>query len=193
MQVTPNEVVRGMTANGANVLPNSVVQSAFGGMFGKTLNFVNLKQAIGKLDQWYSDHGVLGQVRTLVWTRGCVDMHGSCILYMIASPNEVLVSYKTFICSCRVLIRLALAYPTPCPAPPQVVDFSSKDGQLRVDCAEAMVGKIDLHFIDPKTQKPREKPRTRPEVGPGPDPTWWVGTQGGACREKPRTRSKVGL
>ena len=109
MQVTPNEVVRGMTANGANVLPNSVVQSAFGGMFGKTLNFVNLKQAIGKLDQWYSDHGVLGQVRTLVWTRGCVDMHGSCILYMIASPNEVLVSYETFVCSCRVLIRLALA------------------------------------------------------------------------------------
>ena len=90
VQVTPNEVFRGMTANGANVLPNSVVQSAFGGMFGKTLNFVNLKQAIGKLDQWYSDHGVLGQVRTHTSVDKRVCGH-ACILYVIALPNEMFV------------------------------------------------------------------------------------------------------
>jgi hypothetical protein len=29
LQVTPNDVVRGMVATGANVLPNSIVQDAF--------------------------------------------------------------------------------------------------------------------------------------------------------------------
>ena len=61
-QVTPNDEVRGMTTNGAHVLPDGVVQGAFKGMLGKTLNFVHFKEAIGKLDGWYSEHGVLGQV-----------------------------------------------------------------------------------------------------------------------------------
>ena len=51
-----------MTTNGAHVLPDGVVQGAFKGMLGKTLNFVHFKEAIGKLDGWYSEHGVLGQV-----------------------------------------------------------------------------------------------------------------------------------
>jgi len=51
-----------MTTNGAIVLPESVVHGAFKGMLGKTFNFVHFKEAIGKLDGWYSEHGVLGQV-----------------------------------------------------------------------------------------------------------------------------------
>ncbi len=47
----------------------------------------------------------------------------------------------------------------------QVTDFDISDGVLRVQCAEAVVGRIDLHFIDPKTQLPVEKPKTRTEVG----------------------------
>ena len=50
------------------------------------------------------------------------------------------------------------------PSPPQVVDFGVSDGIIRVDCAEVVVDRIALNFIDPKTQKPREKPRTRPEI-----------------------------
>ncbi len=62
MQVTPNDEVRGMVATGANMLPNKVVQDAFKGMHGRTLNFVAFKRAIHKLDKWYHDKGILGQV-----------------------------------------------------------------------------------------------------------------------------------
>ena len=47
---------------------------------------------------------------------------------------------------------------------PQVIDFGVSDGVIRVDCAEVVVGRIALNFIDPKTQQPRDKPRTRPEI-----------------------------
>ncbi len=39
-----------------------------------------------------------------------------------------------------------------------------KDGIINLECAEATVGNIKLDFIDPETQKPKVKPRTRPEV-----------------------------
>jgi len=55
-----------MTTNGAIVLPESVVHGAFKGMLGKTFNFVHFKEAIGKLDGWYSEHGVLGQVSQVI-------------------------------------------------------------------------------------------------------------------------------
>jgi hypothetical protein len=55
IRVTPNDVVRGMTANGANVLPNAVVESAFRGMYGKNLNFVNFK--VRRLRECHSVQG----------------------------------------------------------------------------------------------------------------------------------------
>lgn len=108
-QIKPNDSVRGMVASGANVLPTKVVERAFRGMHGNTLNFVHLKQAINKIDNWYSERGVLGQVS----------------------------------------------------------DFDVKEGVIRLECAEARVGSIKLDFIDPETQKPKAKPRTKPEVGFG--------------------------
>ena len=40
-----------------------MVQDAFKGVYGRTLNFVAFKRAIHKLDKWYHDKGILGQVR----------------------------------------------------------------------------------------------------------------------------------
>ncbi len=64
-QVTPNDMVREATVVGADALPNRVVQSALRQVCGRTLNFVNLKNAVGQLDSWYQDNGVLGQVRVV--------------------------------------------------------------------------------------------------------------------------------
>ncbi|GAX81347.1 hypothetical protein CEUSTIGMA_g8778.t1 [Chlamydomonas eustigma] len=106
IKVVPNEELKGMVMTGANILPNNVIDNALHDMQGKTMNFVSVKRAIKKLDSWYSDQGIVGQV----------------------------------------------------------TDFDFKEGILRIQCAEAVVGSIDLQFIDPQTQLPREKPRTRPEI-----------------------------
>lgn len=62
VKVRANEVVRGLSATGANVLPTSVIQSAFEGMTGETLNFGRLKRAIATLDSWYHERGIMGLV-----------------------------------------------------------------------------------------------------------------------------------
>lgn len=41
----------------------AVVEEAFSGLFGRTLNFNQMAAAVGKLNRWYEDTGVLGQVR----------------------------------------------------------------------------------------------------------------------------------
>ena len=62
-QVTPNDVVQSIKATGANALPEKVIESSFSGMCGKTLNLQSFKKAVGQLDKWYQDNGVVGQVR----------------------------------------------------------------------------------------------------------------------------------
>ena len=39
------------------------MEEAFSGLFGRTLNFNQMAAAVGKLNRWYEDTGVLGQVR----------------------------------------------------------------------------------------------------------------------------------
>ena len=51
-----------MTAEGANVLPARVIEDAFQNQYDKTLNYTNFKGAIQKLDKWYADRGIFGQV-----------------------------------------------------------------------------------------------------------------------------------
>jgi outer membrane protein assembly factor BamA len=67
--VVPNEELKDMVTTGANTLPNHVIESALHDMQGKTMNFVSVKRAIKKLDSWYSDHGIVGQVsiQTASW------------------------------------------------------------------------------------------------------------------------------
>ncbi len=51
-----------MTAEGANVLPARVLEDAFQNQYDKTLNYTDFKGAIQKLDKWYADRGIFGQV-----------------------------------------------------------------------------------------------------------------------------------
>ncbi len=51
-----------MTAEGANVLPARVIEDAFQNQYDKTLNYTDFKGAIQKLDKWYADRGIFGQV-----------------------------------------------------------------------------------------------------------------------------------
>ena len=44
------------------MLPVRVVQQAFKHLHGTPLNFVQFGKAVQKLDRWYQDRGVLGQV-----------------------------------------------------------------------------------------------------------------------------------
>ena len=66
MQVTPNAVLKGIVASGADVLPASVLQQAFEGQQGRTLNSTAMTQAIGKIDEWYQDRGIFGQVQPVL-------------------------------------------------------------------------------------------------------------------------------
>lgn len=60
--VTPNVELRSFSASGASALPQAIIQDALAPLAGKTINYNDLGAAINKLNKWYEDHGVLGQV-----------------------------------------------------------------------------------------------------------------------------------
>ena len=62
IEVTPNPELRGVVATGAARLPQAVVQEAFDGMRGRTLNYNALTRAVARLNSWYEEKGVLGQI-----------------------------------------------------------------------------------------------------------------------------------
>jgi outer membrane protein insertion porin family len=62
VEVLPNPALRGVVAKGACRLPQRVIQDAFSGMAGKTLNYNALTSAVARLNSWYEENGVLGQV-----------------------------------------------------------------------------------------------------------------------------------
>jgi outer membrane protein insertion porin family len=62
VEVTPNPELRGVVSTGAARLPQAIIQDAFHGMRGRTLNYNALTRAVAKLNSWYEEHGVLGQV-----------------------------------------------------------------------------------------------------------------------------------
>jgi hypothetical protein len=66
LQVSANPELRGVVAKGGDMLPVRVVQQAFKHLHGTPLNFVQFGKAVQKLDKWYQDRGVLGQVRCRV-------------------------------------------------------------------------------------------------------------------------------
>ena len=64
-QVEANKPLNGVTAEGANVLPSRVIEDAFQHQYNKTLNYTDLKAGLQKVDSWYRDRGIFGQVRAL--------------------------------------------------------------------------------------------------------------------------------
>ena len=62
VEVTPNPQLRGVVATGASRLPQKIIQDAFAEMAGRTLNYNTLTSAVARLNTWYEDNGVLGQV-----------------------------------------------------------------------------------------------------------------------------------
>lgn len=61
-QVQPNPEFTGVIARGADALPASVLEDAFRGLYGRTLNFKHFGRALQSLDRWYRGKGLLGQV-----------------------------------------------------------------------------------------------------------------------------------
>lgn len=61
-QVQPNPVLQGVVAVGADALPTSLIQDVFAGQCGNIVNFGLFGQALKRLDRWYQDRGVFGQV-----------------------------------------------------------------------------------------------------------------------------------
>ena len=74
IQATANPVVRGVVVSGANVLPQREIEEAFGDQFGKTLNFPAFSASLRRLNRWYEDRGIFGQV------------HFSCRALPLAPP-----------------------------------------------------------------------------------------------------------
>lgn len=62
MQVTANPELRGVVARGASMLPTRTVERAFRPLYGQPLNFVAFGKAVKRLDDWYQQRGILGQV-----------------------------------------------------------------------------------------------------------------------------------
>lgn len=51
--------------SGANVLPQREIEEAFRDQAGHTLNFPKFSSAIKRLNRWYEDRGIFGQVGVL--------------------------------------------------------------------------------------------------------------------------------
>ncbi|KAG0589524.1 hypothetical protein KC19_1G026600 [Ceratodon purpureus] len=61
-KVEPNQELKGLVCNGANVLPTRVVLNAFRDEFGKVVNIQRLNTVLDTLNGWYRDRGLFGQV-----------------------------------------------------------------------------------------------------------------------------------
>ncbi|KAL2650197.1 hypothetical protein R1flu_018325 [Riccia fluitans] len=61
-KVEPNQELKGLVCNGANVLPTRVVQDAFHDEYGKVVNIQRLNRVLDTLNGWYRDRGLFGQV-----------------------------------------------------------------------------------------------------------------------------------
>jgi outer membrane protein insertion porin family len=64
--VEPNQELKGLVCNGANVLPTRVVENAFRDEFGKVVNIQRLNKVLDTLNGWYRDRGLFGQVRLIL-------------------------------------------------------------------------------------------------------------------------------
>ena len=81
LQATANPVIKGVMVRGANVLPQKEIEEAFQNQFGRTLNFPQFSGALKRLNKWYEDRGIFGQVGVTGY---------STITWHFSSPNLLL-------------------------------------------------------------------------------------------------------
>ncbi|KAK9793219.1 hypothetical protein WJX73_004123 [Symbiochloris irregularis] len=62
IQVEPNPVLKGVTAAGADALPARFIHDLFAPQFGSIVNFGLFGQSLKRLNYWYQERGVFGQV-----------------------------------------------------------------------------------------------------------------------------------
>ncbi|KAI8467202.1 MAG: surface antigen-domain-containing protein [Monoraphidium minutum] len=74
VKVTPNPELRGIVARGGDTLPTRIVQDAFRGLAGSTLNFVRFGRAVERIDGWYRKRGILGQVVDFTFEGGVAEL-----------------------------------------------------------------------------------------------------------------------
>ena len=86
LQATANPVIKGVVVRGANVLPQKEIEEAFQYQFGRTLNFPQFSGALRRLNKWYENRGIFGQVgfagyNTIMWrfSLPTLLLPGSCI------------------------------------------------------------------------------------------------------------------
>ncbi|KAK3280296.1 Outer envelope protein 80, chloroplastic [Cymbomonas tetramitiformis] len=62
LKVTANPELRRLVVTGANALPQRVVEDEFQEQYSKTLNYKSFKRALERLNSWYEERGIFGQV-----------------------------------------------------------------------------------------------------------------------------------
>ena len=110
-----------MVATGANTLPQVVVEEAFRDQYGRTLNFRAFKDSLGKVNRWYEERGIFGQVRRPDLSRtSCHGEHEtqlgtctcSCVVVRSVPPCR---ANKTTVPPCRVALLCKLKHFQPSP------------------------------------------------------------------------------
>ncbi|KAG4132301.1 hypothetical protein ERO13_D08G023700v2 [Gossypium hirsutum] len=81
-QVEPNQELRGLVCEGANVLPSKFLENAFRDGHGKVVNLKRLDQVISSINGWYMDRGLLGLVYG-------VDIFSGGIIRLKVAESEV--------------------------------------------------------------------------------------------------------
>eukprot|EP00249_Psilotum_nudum_P019651 c27360_g1_i1 orf=78-2258(+) len=61
-QVEPNQELKGLVCDGANILPARIVEDAFRNEFGKVINIQQLNKALEMVNGWYMDRGFFAHV-----------------------------------------------------------------------------------------------------------------------------------
>jgi len=86
----PHPRLRSIVVSGADSLPAKVIQDAFAGQAGRTINFGEFRAGLDRLSQWYDDRGIPAKV-TVPADRadGSVDLH--CAEPRVSSVSLVFV------------------------------------------------------------------------------------------------------
>ncbi|MBA0609906.1 hypothetical protein Godav_010831 [Gossypium davidsonii] len=74
--VEPNQELRGLVCEGANVLPSKFLENAFRDGHGKVVNLKRLDQVISSINGWYMDRGLFGLVSALPSLTGDANVYG---------------------------------------------------------------------------------------------------------------------
>ena len=94
LALKPHPRLRSIVVTGADSLPAKVIQDAFAGQAGKTINYGRFREGLDSLSRWYDDRGIPAKV-TVPADRpdGSVDLH--CAEPRVSSVSLVFVDRET--------------------------------------------------------------------------------------------------